>query len=483
MASTKSMQTKHSKITALWIITVLVLFVISIVLGIIMRLNQGAVIKLSPSTFYTDMTVHGLTMISIWFVAGMAALQFLMNRYVNTSLSVNKASWFITVIGVLLLWASTFIGKFHAGWTFLHPLPFKIAWATWATPVFLASLTVLGLGWFIWCVSLIHSLLQKYSFAEAFAWQHLTKNPTKETPPFILISMISLIGILTSLIAAVILIILLFAEYYSGGTFTNDALLTKNLTYFFGHTIANEMLYLGLAVVYELFSEISNKPKWKTTWYVALGWNFTLFFILAAFLHHMYMDFVQPQGFQVLGQLASYFSSLPAAGVTVLSVLIAVYKTNIKWKLENLLFFIGIAGWIVGGVGAVIDATISNNFILHNTLWVPAHFHTYIALGSLLMSLGFFIWFTKQYSTISTPFPLTKLKITLLLVGGIGFLLAFYFAGAESIPRRYSDYPSEFGNAKMWANMGAAFASIYLIAILIFFYNITKRCLNILSSS
>ena len=466
----------------MWILAVFTLFIISIVLGILMRLNQGGVIQQNPVTFYSNMTTHGLTMIGIWFVAGMAAINYLMERYVKTSYTANVFALVLTVIGVLMFWATTFIGKFHAAWTFLYPLPFKVMWATWATPLFLVSLAVFGVGWLVWSVSLMTQILKKYSISQAFAWQHFKKNPSVETPPFILISMITLIGVIACLLAAVVLLVLFFAEYFSNGSFVNDALLMKNLTYFFGHTIANEMLYLGLAVIYELFAEVSGRPKWKTTWYVAVAWNCTLVFILTAFFHHLYMDFVQPEGFQIIGQLASYLASLPAAGVTVFSVFVAVYRTKINWTLTNLLFFIGVAGWVIGGLGAVIDATISNNIVLHNTLWVPAHFHTYNAMGNVLFSIGFFYWFSTQFGEQAKSSNSAKWVLGTLIVGGTGFLLAFYLGGADSIPRRYSIYPAELSAGTPLALMGAIFATVYLIAILVFFFNISKRCVKVLSS-
>ncbi len=358
----------------------------------------------------------------------------------------------------------------------------KASWDGWAVPLFLWSLVVLVVGWLVWTIGMMAQLLRSYSISETFAWQYLRKKrPEKETPPFVLISMITLVGILTCLIAAVLMAVLFFAEYYSGGTFKNDALLMKNLTYFFGHTIANEILYLGLAVVYELFGEVSGRPKWKTTWYISLGWNCTLVFILTAFFHHMYMDFVQPEGFQIVGQLASYLASLPAAAVTVFSVLIAVYRTKIKWTMTNLLFLIGVAGWISGGLAAVIDATISNNFVLHNTLWVPAHFHSYNVLGAVLFSLAFFNWFSLQFSEKILKM-LSNITIGFLIVGGLGFLTAFFIAGAQSVPRRYNVYPAELKTAPLLAVIGAIFAIVYLIAILLFLSDIGKKCLKILFS-
>ena len=39
----------------------------------------------------------------------------------------------------------------------------------------------------------------------------------------------------------------------------------------------------------------------------------------------------------------------------------------------------------VGGVAAVIDSTVAVNLVFHNTLWVPAHFHTYYLMGVVFM--------------------------------------------------------------------------------------------------
>lgn len=475
------------RITSAWIITILVLFVLAISFGITMRFNQGRDIDISPVTFYSLMTVHGLTMIGIWAVAGMAAVNYLLARYVKVSTSLNVFAFVLTVVGVVILWVVGFIGKFHAGWTFLYPLPFRVAWEEWATLWFLIGLTVLGVGWLVWSVGMIMQILKKYTLGQSFAWQHFTKkhDVAVETPPFILITMVSIIGILISLITAVILLVLFYAEYFSNGTFTNDPLLMKNLTYFFGHTIANEALYLGLATLYELLPEVSGRPKFKTTWYVAVGWNCTMVFVLTAFFHHLYMDFVQPYGFQLVGQFASYFASIPSAAVTIVSVIVLIYGNKIKWSLTNILFFLGLVGWIIGGVGALIDATISNNIILHNTLWVPAHFHTYNVMGNVLFSLAFFVWAANQFAgTDSKNISKAQLvKLGILVIGGFGFVLMFYIAGAYSVPRRYALYPEEFTSAAILASAGAWFALAYLIAILLLLGNIVSKCLKVFSSS
>ncbi|MBX2984745.1 MAG: cbb3-type cytochrome c oxidase subunit I [Bacteroidia bacterium] len=473
------------RITSTWIITILLLFFTAIILGITMRFNQGNVISMDDGKFYGLMTTHGMTMIAIWAVAGMVGVHYLLNRYVNVGAGLSKFAFVLTIIGVIMFYISTFIGHFHAGWTFLYPLPFLNIgeWESWATPLFFWSLTVLGVGWLVWSIGLLVAIFKKYSLRETFAWQHLSKQtPEVQTPPLVLISAISLVGVVLCLLTAVVILILSFAEWYSDGAFKSDPLLMKNLIYFFGHTIANESLYLGLAIVYELLPEISGRPKFKTTWYVSLGWNFTLLFVLTAYFHHLYMDFVQPLGLQMFGQFASYFASIPSAVVTIISVIVLLYGHKIKWTITNLLFFIGITGWIIGGVGALIDSTISNNIFLHNTLWVPAHFHTYNALGNVLLILGFFTWVANEFSGSHTD-PMRKLKLTLLIVGGFGFVLMFYCGGAESIPRRYSVYPAEFTRAALFATAAAWFAIIYLLGMILIFVDIFKKCIKVFSPS
>lgn len=471
--------------TSAWIISILILFLVSMVFGILMRFSQGNQYTMSPVGFYAMLTTHGITMIGIWTAAGMVGINFLLSRYVKSPGWAGIFALICTIISIAMLWIATLKGQFHAGWTFLYPFPFYIAWSKWATPLFLSGLAVLGIGLLVWSITMLGSIFNKYSFKQAFAWQHISKKkPDVETPPFILISTVSLVGVIISLIAAVILLILFFMEYFMKDSFVNDALLMKNFTYFFGHTLANEALYLGLAALYELMPEVSGRPKFKNTWYIALAWNCTLVFILTAFFHHMYMDFVQPVGFQIVGQFASYFASLPAAAVTAFSVIVLVFGKRIRWSLVNLLFFIGVAGWMIGGIGAVIDATISNNMLLHNTLWVPAHFHTYNAMGNVLFSLAFFVWVADEFAGTHGMTLFKRSKIFLLIIGGFGFVLMFYLAGANSVPRRFSMYlETEFRSAITFARVGGWFAIVYMIAMLLILTEIVRKCVRVFYSS
>jgi cytochrome c oxidase subunit 1 len=298
----------------------------------------------------------------------------------------------------------------------------------------------------------------------------------------VLISTATLIGALASLLAGVTVLVLYFIEYFTKGNITSDALLMKNLTFLFGHTLVNEMLYLGIAALYELFPGFAGRQPYKTAWYVALAWNATLLIVLFAYFHHLYMDFIQPLGFHLVGQIASWFAPLPAASVTIFTVLITVYKSRMQWILPPLLFFTGVLFWAVGGIGAVLDATVVNNFVLHNTQWVPAHFHTYNVLGNVLFSLAFTSWFANEVSGEPEKKWLAKTVLSLFIAGGVGFILMFYLGGALSVLRRMNRYPEMMSIGVPLARIAAVFAGVYLLGLFIYITDVGKRCVKALFS-
>jgi cytochrome c oxidase subunit 1 len=112
-------------------------------------------------------------------------------------------------------------------------------------------------------------------------------------------------------------------------------------------------------------------------------------------------------------------------------------------------------GWVVGGVGAEIDASVPFNVHLHNTLWVPAHFHTYLLGGCLLFILGWVFLLLESRSEHSTSKLVRWLIFTLSFGGMMVFLSGFYFGGATGVPRRYATQPPPGPLIAQFATIGA----------------------------
>lgn len=469
--------------TLIWMLVVFALFLVLALLGLVMRLVQGGVwSSLPPEVFYAVLTLHGLGMVGVWYVGAMAGVSYRLARFVSPSLAVNRLAFGGTLLGVVLLVAVTLIGRFGTGWYFLHPLPFYSGgvWPDWAVSGFFASLGVLGVSWTIWTVDLLRAIARRYSLGGALAWHVLRGKEGAETPAFILVATATLISGLAAFIAAVVVLALFLVEWLPTGA-ANDPLLMKNLIFFFGHGLVNITMYLGVALVYDLLPEYTSRTL-KTNKLVAAAWNLAIFLVLAVYFHHLYMDFVQPRFLQYVGQIGSYLISIPAAVISIFSTLYLVYRARVRWNLTSMFLFFGVMGWAIGGVEAVIDSTIAANFRFHNTLWVPSHFHTYYLLGVVMMILAF-AWHLGEESSGKPGSPaLSRAIAALFMVGGYGLVLLFAFAGANSVPRRYSAYPAELLQGVTYARVSIAFIALLLAGVLLYLWEAGRRCVRGLSA-
>ncbi len=463
---------RQRRLIATWGITLLILFPLLIVLGLLMRLNQGELIHLQPNTFYAIMTLHGLGMAGLLFSFSLAGLHFLVGtRYARTSVRLGYFVFAGVVLGVVGLAVATLIGGFAAGWYLLYPLPFKgTSWPEWSSALTFVSLLLLGVVWLVGCVHVVHSLSAEYGgFFRLMGWRYLgKKEPEEELPPIALISVVSLVpGILAFLAGAVFLIMFLLQLFEPELEY--NALALKNVLFFFGHTLVNITIYCCVGWVYTLLPEFTGRA-WKLTKVTVIAWNATFLFILFAYFHHLYMDFAQPLSIQYAGQIASYLSAVPATAVTIFGVIAQVFRSKLAWSVTPMSFLMGAVGWAIGGAAAVVDSTIAVNRTLHNTLWVPAHFHTYMLMGVVLFILGFLYYLTSPRAAKDAT-PKAGWAFWIFVIGAYGFLLMFYLGGMNSIPRRFAEYSTtgisslhEIG--ALLATMAAFFVILVLIGIL-----------------
>jgi len=468
---TTTMQAANSH-TLRWMLVVFVLFPILILLGAFMRSVQGGHLAQMEGWFYPMMTLHGVGMVGVWYVASMAIVADLLSRYVTPSPTVARFALWGTVIGVVLLLVSIFVGRFGGGWYFLYPLPFMGEWPEWSALLFFLSLTVLGAAWLVWTLDLLRAIASRWSLPQALSWHYIAGRDEPVVPPAVLIITISLIAGVAALVSAVILLVLFYLEAFAG--VANDPLLMKNLTFFFGHTIINLAMYLGVAAAYEILPRYAGRP-WKNNRIVALAWNAVLLIVLFAYFHHLYMDFVQPGALQYIGQVASYASAVPSSVVTIFGALLLVFHARMRWNLTSILIFLGLVGWAIGGIGALIDSIISVNVRLHNTLWVPAHFHTYNLAGLAFLVLAYFHHVCQDATGLPENALLQRTSALTMTLGAYGVFLMFYLGGAYSIPRRFALYPAELGHGTGFAHWGMLFALMFLLGFLLYLAETGRR--------
>ena len=412
------------------------------VLGLVMRLTQATVISLSPGWFYRLLTLHGAGMITGVLLVMMGALWYVLHQTVPLRAGRMLAAYGLIVAGALAVLVATLVGGFGAGWTFLPPLPFFPAgqWSAWSESLFFVGVLLVGSGFTVYCLDVLEQTTTTYGgLVRTLGWRYLRGLDEEAPPPQAIAAAAVAIDGLLSMAAGTAIVVGLLGRTYDH-TVAIDALVAKNLVYFFGHSIANLTIYLAAAAVYVLLPRYAGRPYQTTKVFVA-GWAGSLVFIATAFSHHLYMDFVQPTWAQIGSEVASYGAVIPVAVITIYSMTMLVWGSRYRWTLASTLFYVGLAGWAIGGTGAVIDSLIPINFRLHNTTWVVAHFHTYLILTVVLWAFAFLAHLLERNADRTTSRAGRAWTIGLILIGGYGLTGTWFLEGVLGIPRRYAIQP------------------------------------------
>lgn len=450
-----------------------VVLLLLMVFGLLLRFSQSGDLPLPADRFYQLMTAHGIGMVAIAGLGSAAVMWFFLGRHVALSTGIFVANLVIFLAGVVLVLGGIFLGGFAGAWTFLHPLPSKSmgVWPNGAAASYLLGVLVVGTGFLLLFLDIARAILTRYgSFAASLGWPQLFRGDSSEPPPptVVVATVVTAINLLSILVGAVILVVMVVDLYLPG--LGLDALLAKNLIFFFGHVFINSTIYMAVIALYEILPRYTGRP-WKSSRPFLAAWTASLLMVLAVYPHHLLMDFAMPTWAAVMGQILSYASSLPVLAITTIAALANVHRSGIRWDLASGLLFLSVFGWAAGIVPAVIDGTIAVNRVMHNTLWVPGHFHFYLLLGLAAMLLGFMCWLSSAEGRARDG-ALDRLAFWAYGIGGIGFVLVFLYCGRQSVPRRFAEHFPEW---MPYDRLGALFAALVVLATAVFVVRFLTR--------
>jgi cytochrome c oxidase subunit 1 len=452
-------------------ITALVLALL-MVFGLLMKSSQAGIITIPPNRFYQILTAHGIGMVAICGLGGAGVMWFFLSRYVNLSPAILAVNLVCFLLGVVLVLGGIFVGGFAAAWTFLFPLPAHSqgVWGPGAAASYLVGVLLVGVGFLLLYLDTGRAILGKYgSLGKALGWPQAFGSSSDSPPPPAVVAstVVTIINIPAIAVGAVILTMSLVNAYAPG--FQVNALLAKNLIFFFGHVFINSTIYMAVIGVYEILPTFTGRP-WTSSKPFLIAWSATMLMVLAVYPHHLFMDFANPRWANILGQLLSYTSSLPVLAVTASATLANVYRSGMKWNVAAGLLFASILGWSVGVIPAVIDGTIAINRVMHNTLWVPGHFHTYLVLGVVAMLFGFMYFL--GFSTGAADSAVDRAGFWMYSAGTIAFASSLLVGGAMSIPRRWAVHLDPWkGNDQV----GALFALVIVAGAVLFVVKFLRR--------
>lgn len=455
------------RIALIYMLTGFVTFLAMGLLGLVMRLDHAGWYVLSRDWFYRIMTIHGTGMVAGMLQAAMGGMIAALSRSVKLRVRWLWAAYFIYSLSLGFLLYAVLIGRFAGGWTALDPLPFHgVTWDVWAGVMMYVAHFCVGIGFTIFCLHVFLTLRKAYGgVSGALAWRYLFSRgpaaPDLRVPSATELSAmaVSIVGMITGLVGTAVLVPL-FAE--AAGLISHvDKLYSKNFLMFFGHALANLTIYLSVGLVYALLP-LYTKRGGHTSKLIVLAWNLTILLVITPTSHHLYQDFSQPLGLQILGQVASWSIVPEVLLITIIGSLSHIFRSGMRWTVPSILIVMGFWGWVFGGMAAAMDASIPLNNMLHNTLWVPGHFHTYYLLGVTTFVWAYLFYLIDDLGGIH-EWATSKIAAWLYGIGGVGFVLMFFFSGADGVPRRYAIHLAGW---EIYAEIAVPFVLLIALSLL-----------------
>ncbi|HLY90540.1 MAG TPA: cytochrome o ubiquinol oxidase subunit I [Acetobacteraceae bacterium] len=433
----------HKKIGVMYIVLALVMLLRGFADAIMMRGQQALAANdgagfLPPHHYDQIFTAHGVIM--IFFVATPFVLG-LMNVIVPLQIGardvaypfVNSLSFWLSAFGAVLVMASMWIGDFAAtGWVAYPPLSELGYSPTVGMDYYIWSLQISGLGTTLTGINFIVTILRMRAPGmglmkmPVFTWTALITN----------ILIVAVFPVLTATLA------LLTADRYLGmHFFTNElggnAMMYINLIWVWGHPEVYILILPAFGAFSEIIATFSGKPLfgYKSMVYATSSIGVLSFFV---WLHHF---FTMGSGANVnafFGIMTSIIS-IPT-GVKLFNWLFTMFRGRIRYH-SSVLWTVGfMVTFAVGGMTGVLLAVPGADFVLHNSLFLVAHFHNVIIGGVIFGCLaGMSFWFPKVFGFTLNEFW-GKVAFWCWLVG---YWLAFtplYILGFKGMTRRMNHY-------------------------------------------
>ena len=463
----------HKKIGVMYFIVALIMLLRGFSDAILMRSQQaiasgGAEGYLPPHHYDQIFTAHGVIM--IFFVA-MPFVAGLMN--VVTPLQIgardvafpflNSLSFWLFVAGAVLIMMSLFVGEFAAtGWVAYPPLS-GIQYSPGVGMDYIWALQLSGIGTTLTGVNFFVTVLKMR-----------TKGMTlMRMPIFTWTSWCTAILIMAAFpILTVTLALLTLDRYLGFHFFTAEAggnqMMYTNLIWAWGHP----EVYILILPAFGVFSEVTSTfSKKRLFGYVSMVWATVAITVLSfiVWLHHF---FTMGSGANVNAffGIATMIIAIPT-GVKIFTWLFTMYQGRIQFTSPMLWTLGFIVTFSIGGMTGVLLAVPGADFVLHNSLFLIAHFHNVIIGGAVFgYFAGMIYWFPKVFG-----FKLNeKLNKQAFWCWLIGFYVAFmplYMLGFMGMTRRLNHYDNpDWHPFLVTAAIGAGIIALGILSQLWMFY-------------
>ena len=400
----------------------------------------------SAKMYYLSVTAHGVLMALVFttfFIMGLAYA--FTERALDRPIEGPKFAWasfWVAIVGTLMVTAMVLAGKATVLYTFYPPLQ--------AHSLFYIGLALLVIGSWGWCWVIIRTYL---------AWKR--ENPDARTP-------LPVHGILATIIVWLIAtagvaaeVVLLLIPWSLGLTQVIDPVLARMLFWWFGHPLVYFWLIPAYVVWYTVAPKVAGGKLFSDP---LTRLVFVMFILLSSpvGLHHQMVDPGIAAGwkmFHTFNTMLILFPSLLTAFTVIASFEIAGRMKGAKgwfdW-LEELPWsdptFSSVALamiiFAIGGFGGAINAAYGMNAMVHNTAWIQGHFHLTVGTATALTFMGAAYWLMPKLLGRDLELTLlARLQPYLWFMGMLLFSIANHMTGLKGMPRRV--YQFDYGGSEI----------------------------------
>jgi cytochrome c oxidase subunit 1 len=424
---------------------------IGALLGIVQALHRTNVFRgiVSSVDYYTVLTGHGVLLalfFTIFFLTGIFTWGTARSLERDLANGWFSLLWFGLMLSGALATATAIFGGFVGEIPFSADVLYTFYAPLQAHPLFYAGLAAFLIG--TW-------LAGADWFRSYYRWRQ--DNPDARIPlqTFMVMTTMLMWYICTLGVATEVIVFLLPLSL--GLIETVDPLLTRTLFWFFGHPVVYFWLMPAYFAWYTVLPKLAGGRLFSDPLARIV---FVLFLLLSTPVgfHHQYADPGVPEGFKFIAMSNTMFLLLPSF-LTAFTVVASIefgarrrggsgylgWLTSLPWgkpafagcALAGLMF-------AAGGFSGIVNAGMNINSLIHNTLWVPGHFHLTVGTASALTMMAISYWLYPQVTGKRLQFySLAQIQPFVWFIGMALMSNAMHRAGLAGVPRRTAEpqYP------------------------------------------
>ncbi len=459
-----------------------ILLIFGIYHGLMQYLFRSGLIHQSSVAgidYYQGLTAHGVINAIVFTTFFAVAFGNILVRYcLKLQLNLRSAwtSAVLMIIGTLAAAIPIFAGKASVLYTFYPPLK--------AHPAFYLGLAILIIGSWIGFFTWIPVYLK---------WRK--ENPGQKTP-------LAVVGIFSTFTVWMIAtlpvayeVLVLLVPWSLGWVPTVNVVLARTLFWFFGHPLVYFWILPAYVMYYTMLPRVAG-GKLFTDFGGRLAFMWFIVFSSPIGLHHQFTEPGIDSSYKFLHSLLTFLVAFPSfmtAFVVAASLeygarkrggagLFAWWKKLPYFDSERWLFgyfFCGLLIFIFGGITGIVNASYSMNRLVHNTAWMPAHFHMTVAGPVFLSFIGMTLYLVLQLTGKKLKYPKLTVSVPWLWLVGIYISSGTTFVtGLQGMPRRTNlglgmldpNSPSYRPDWVTAGNVALFGGSIMTFAMVIYFY-------------